>query len=111
MVPGSGEILIITTIADPEHAEAFARGLVERKLAACVSCLPGATSFYHWESDGITRDTEIVLLIKTHRDRLYEIERYFEDEHPYELPECLVFDIAVLSKSYRDWMHTELSGK
>ena len=79
MVTGNGEILVLTTVANPEHAEIFARGLVDRKLAACVSCLPGVTSFYHWQDEGITRDTELILLIKTHRDRLYEIERYFED--------------------------------
>ncbi len=110
MVPASGEILVVTTVADPEHAESFARRLVERKLAACVTCLPGATSFYHWEDEGITRDTELVLLIKTHRDRLYEIERFFEDEHPYELPEFLVFDVALLSKGFRDWLLREISA-
>jgi periplasmic divalent cation tolerance protein len=111
MISGNGEIIILTTVADPGHAETFAQGLVERKLAACVSCLPGALSFYRWEKKGITRDTELVLLIKTHRDRLYEIQRYFEDEHPYELPEFLVFDISMLSRGYRDWMLSEISGK
>lgn len=111
MEPGNGEILILTTIADPEHAETFARGLVEHKLAACVSCLPQATSFYHWEDDGITRDTEILLYIKTHRHQIPAIERYFEEEHPYELPEFLVFDVAGLSAGYRDWMLREIYAK
>jgi periplasmic divalent cation tolerance protein len=111
LVEGSGEVLLITTVADAEHAETFARSLVENKLAACVSCLPGATSFYHWEDNGITRDTEHVLLIKTHYDRLADIERFFEDEHPYELPELLVLEINALSKSYRDWMLDEIAGR
>lgn len=109
MLTGDGEILVLTTISDPGHAEKFARGLVERKLAACVNCLPGALSLYHWEKEGITRDTELVLLIKTHRDRLNDIDRYFEEEHPYEVPEFIVFEIAQLSKSYRDWMRGEIS--
>ena len=109
MVNGNGEIVILSTIADAAQAERFAQGMIERKLAACVSCVPNALSFYHWETDGVTRDTEVVLLIKTHRDRLYDVKRYFETEHPYDLPEFLVFDIAVLSRAYRDWINTEIS--
>ena len=108
MEKGNGEILIRTTEADPEHAELFARGLVERKLAACVTCLPNATSFYHWEEQQITRDVEIVLLIKTHHNQLAQVEQYFEAEHPYELPECLVLEVSALSAGYRNWMLHEL---
>ena len=111
MEQGNGEIVVLTTVADPDHAEAFARGLVERKLAACVTCVPNATSFYHWENEGITRDTEIVLLIKTHRQLLPGIEHYFDAEHPYDLPEFLIFDVSTLSSAYRDWMMRELYTK
>src|SRR5512142_2495249 len=109
MVEGSGEIVILTTMADPAQAETFAHGLVERKLAACVTCMPGATSFYHWDKEGVTRDFELVLLIKTHRDRLADVRHYFEHEHPYELPEFLVLNVDQLSEGYRDWMRREIS--
>ena len=65
MQKGHGEILIITTIDQLDKAEALARGLIEKKLAACVTRLPGARSSYRWESDEIKDETEVLLFIKS----------------------------------------------
>ncbi len=102
------ELIVLTTVADKEQAAAFGRGAVERHLAACVTCLPGAFSFFRWESDAVGEESEIVLLIKTHRQRLAELEEYFTAEHPYELPEFIVLKPAAVSELYGVWMRSEL---
>jgi len=106
-VKHNGELLILTTMAEAERAAAFARGLVEARLAACVSVLPGATSFYRWKSETISEDREIVLLIKTHRQKLSEVEAYFREQHPYECPEFVVLD-AAMSEGHGGWLRGEL---
>ena len=108
MEKSNGEIIIKTTLVDRAHAEEFARGLLTRRLAACVSCLPGALSLYRWESEEITEETEYMIWIKTHRTKLAEIEAYFKDEHPYTVPELLVIDIAGIDPAYREWMQKEM---
>lgn len=108
MKTANGELLILTTVAGEVHAADFARGAVERRLAACVSVLPKVTSRYFWESEVMTEDEEVILLLKTHRDKLPALEKYFEDEHPYEVPEFLVFAADGISEKYANWMRDEL---
>ena len=102
------ELVIVTTVSDAEEARSLARGLLDARLAACVSCLPGARSFFRWKSEEITEEHEHVLLIKTHRSRLAQIEQFFAACHPYECPEFLVIEADAISPDYRAWMHREL---
>ncbi|MCC6475792.1 divalent-cation tolerance protein CutA [bacterium] len=104
MQKGHGEILIITTIDQLDKAEALARGLIEKKLAACVTRLPGARSSYRWESDEIKDETEVLLFIKSHHMRLGEIEQYFKENHPYSVPEILVFSVDEIAPEYSRWL-------
>jgi len=104
----SGELLVLTTVADNAQAAAFANSLLENHLAACVTVLPGALSFFRWEGKLHSAEPEQVLLIKTCRDRLTDLEKYFEKNHPYDCPELLVFEVAALSKAYADWMKEQL---
>ncbi len=108
MAKGHGEILILTNIDHTDKAIDFARGLVEKRLAACVTRLPGANSMYRWESTEITDEPEVILLIKTHHTRLSEIEKYFEAEHPYSVPELLVFEVDQIGDAYRGWLMKEI---
>ncbi|MCB9357654.1 MAG: divalent-cation tolerance protein CutA [Calditrichaeota bacterium] len=108
MAKGHGELLIITTIDHAHKAEAFSRGLVEQRLAVCVTRLPGASSMYRWESNEVTDNAEIVLLIKTHHARLTEVEKYFAEAHPYTVPEILVFEIDEIGEAYRAWLTKEI---
>lgn len=108
MAKGHGEILILTTIDHDAKAIELSRGLLEKKLAACVTRLPGAHAMYRWESTEITDNPEVVLLIKTHRMRLNEIERFFEEEHPYTVPELLVFEANEIGEAYRGWLMKEV---
>jgi len=108
MEPGRGEIIIYTTVAGEDQARDFARGLVERRLVACVSAISGVMSRYFWQSEAMTEDHEVLLLLKTHRDKLPDLERYFADEHPYEVPEFLVVEAVGVSAPYREWMRAEM---
>ncbi|MFZ5432622.1 MAG: divalent-cation tolerance protein CutA [Calditrichota bacterium] len=108
MENGNGERLVLTTFDDAEHAAEFARGLVAARLAACATLIPGGRSFYRYQSAEIRDDAELLLLIKTHRDRLTALEAYFRTHHPYDCPELIVLEISALAEPYRDWLRKEL---
>lgn len=110
MLESAGEVIVLTTVGKSEQAEALAASIVEKRLAACVTVISGGLSFFRWKGQNV-KETELVLLIKTHRDKLSELQSHFEREHPYEVPEFVVLDVAGLSESYGKWMHEELELK
>lgn len=108
MLRADGQILVLTAVASAEQAAALADALVQNRVAACVTCLPGGVSFYCWQGKRYSAEPEQVLLIKTHRDKLSELESFFKTHHPYECPELLVFDAANVSEAYGGWMREQL---
>lgn len=76
----------------PAAANDVARGLVERRLAACVNVVPGVTSFYRWEGK-LTEDSECTLLVKTRAALMEELTRAVKELHPYTVPEVIALPI------------------
>ncbi|MFO8239111.1 MAG: divalent-cation tolerance protein CutA [Prochlorococcaceae cyanobacterium] len=94
-------VLVLTTEADQERAEALARALLERRLAACVSLQP-LLSLYHWQGR-LERGTEVQLLIKTLAHRLGALEEAVRDLHSYSTPEWIHWP-ARCSAGYGAWL-------
>jgi periplasmic divalent cation tolerance protein len=97
---------VLTTAPDVGVAEMLARTLVEERLAACVNVIPGVRSIYRWEG-ALQDDSEVVLVIKSHRNRTQALAARIKDLHPYELPEVLVLPVSGGSAPYLDWIATE----
>jgi len=95
-------VLVLTTLGADADAPAFARTLIEERLAACVNVLPAMTSIYRWKGS-IDQEREQQLLIKTAVDRLEALAARFRELHPYELPEFIVLD-AEASTAYAEWI-------
>ena len=100
------EVVLLTTV--PKGKEGLARDLVERKLAGCVSLFP-VKSVYVWKGS-IEGAEEVQMLIKTTEEKLKEIEAFFEESHPYEVPELILIRGEFLGK-YREWLHESLCGE
>jgi periplasmic divalent cation tolerance protein len=107
MQAANGEILILTTVETDAQASVLARGLLEARLVACVTCLPGR-SFFRWQSTTVHESPEVMLLLKSHREKLSSIEKYFATAHPYECPEMIVVAVEQLAESYGAWMNAEM---
>jgi periplasmic divalent cation tolerance protein len=97
-----GYVMAVTTI-EPEKGRDLASGLVEEGLAACVQVIPTVESFYVWQGK-VESDAEAVLLCKTHREKLPEIERHFETHHGYDVPELIAVPISAGLDSYISWI-------
>jgi periplasmic divalent cation tolerance protein len=95
--------LVLTTFANAENAAKAVRTLVDEQVAACGTILPGARSIYRWK-DAIEDSAEAVVLLKTSVERFPMLEERLRAIHPYETPEIVALDPAVVSKDYADWV-------
>jgi periplasmic divalent cation tolerance protein len=100
---GSDIVFVLTTLGADSNASAFARTLIEERLAACVSALPPMTSVYRWKGE-IEEAREQQLLIKTTAGCLTALEARFATLHPYELPEFVVIRPESAARLYVEWL-------
>jgi periplasmic divalent cation tolerance protein len=101
-------IVVLTNLPDKEAAMRLARGLVERRLAACVNVLAECTSVYRWKG-AVETAAEVPVLIKTRSGRYPEIEATIRELHPYELPEIVAVPVQLGSDEYLQWVAEETS--
>ena len=95
--------IVLMTAPDLEVGKRLARALVERKLAACVNLVPGATSIYTWQAQ-IEEAAEVMLVAKTTADRIAALEAAVAELHPYDVPEVVVLDAVHVEAKYRAWL-------
>lgn len=102
-------LLILCTCPDDACAERIATLLVEQRLAACVNRIGGVVSTYRWKGS-VERGAEVLLLIKTARERYPALRDAIVAAHPYELPEVIAVDIALGLDRYLAWIGAETSS-
>ena len=102
-------VLVLTTIAAETDGPAFARTLVEERLAACVNVCPPMTSVYRWKGQ-VEQDREQQVVIKTTTDRLAALEARIRELHTYELPEFLVVAADQGSAAYLEWVRESVGS-
>lgn len=95
--------LVLTTCPNRVDAESLAHALVEERLAACVNLVTGVHSIYRWEGKIETTD-EVLLVIKTTRDRLGTLTLRITELHSYEVPEVLVASVEDGAARYLEWL-------
>src|SRR4026209_2582941 len=94
---------VLTTLPADVDSVAFARGIVEERLAACVNLLSPMESVYRWE-EGIEQETERQVIMKTSRERVVAPWERVRDLHPYDVPEFIVLPIVDGNDAYLRWV-------
>jgi periplasmic divalent cation tolerance protein len=94
---------VLTTLPADADAGAFARALVEERLAACVNLLAPMESVYRWDGK-VEREPERQLILKTSRARIDALWERVRQLHPYDVPEFLVLPIVDGSDAYLRWL-------
>jgi len=103
----SETLLVLSTCGERGEAEALAEALVADRLAACVNVLPGVRSVYEWQGR-IERSEEVLLLIKTTREKFAALEAAIRARSSYELPEVLAVPVSG-SADYLRWVAASVS--
>ena len=96
-------VMVLTTLPADADGPAFARGIVEERLAACVNLLPPMESVYRWEAE-VAQETERQVIIKTSRERVVALWERVRELHPYDMPEFLVLPIVDGNDAYLRWI-------
>jgi periplasmic divalent cation tolerance protein len=103
----AGEFVVaLTTLGNLEQARALVRRLVDERLIACGTIVPGATSVYRWRGQ-VKEEEEVVVLLKTARSRWGALEAAVKAQHPYEVPELLALPVTAGLDRYLEWIDSE----
>jgi periplasmic divalent cation tolerance protein len=96
---------VLVTAPDLEEARHLVGVLLDQKLIACANLLPGVESHFTW-NDRREQSTEVLLLLKTHPDRLEALRDLLLAQHSYDCPEILALPADSLNDRYTDWVTT-----
>ena len=107
-MPNTDALVVLTTVATPDEALTLVRTLLERRLIACGSLIPGARSLYRWDNK-IADESEVLVLLKTRGACLKAIESVFTQHHPYKVPELLALPVTAGAEKYLGWLDKETS--
>jgi len=101
-------MIVLTTCGSDEDANALARVLVERRLAACVNAVSRVTSTYRWKGE-VQQEQETLLLIKTTAPRLAALEQAIREQSKYELPEFIALPVRAGAAEYLGWVRESVA--
>lgn len=105
IAPKHNFVIVQTAIDDNNLADELARSIIEKRLAACVQCVP-ITSTYRWKGS-IERSGEFLLLAKTRASLAGGLTDFIRARHPYELPEIIVTPVSAGLAEYLEWVAGE----
>lgn len=100
-------VVVLCTAPDEHCARQLAASVLEAELAACVTLLPGARSFYRWEGK-LEQQSEVQLVIKSDASHQHALLQQLKQHHPYQTPELLVLPVLGGDGDYLTWLNASL---
>ncbi|MFQ5460080.1 MAG: divalent-cation tolerance protein CutA [Anaerolineae bacterium] len=97
-----------TTLGSRAEADALARLLVERRLAACVQVLGPVASVYRWRGS-VEAAEEWICLVKTPAKAYPSLEAAIRKHHSYETPEIVALSMAAGLGEYLAWLDAQVA--
>jgi periplasmic divalent cation tolerance protein len=107
-MPHTDALVVLTTVSSDDEAVRLVRALLDRRLIACGTLLPGARSIYRWQGK-VADEREVLLLLKTRSARLEPLQQAFKELHPYKVPELLALSVDTGLEKYIEWINGETS--
>jgi len=96
-------ISVFVTVPDKKTSKKIVDSVLNRKLAACASVLGGVSSSYWWKGK-IESSKELMLIMKTVKSKFKKLEKDIKENHPYDTPEIIAFDIVAANADYLKWI-------
>lgn len=102
-------ILVTTTFDNKEEADKVIKILLEKRLVSCCQT-SNITSSYHWKGNIETAE-EFLVQMKSKKSLYKEIEEIILNNHSYETPQIVCYDIEGGFKDYLNWIEEETINK
>ena len=100
-------IVIFITAGNRKEAKRIADSLLRKKLAACINIVDRIESFFWWQKK-IDSNKEVLLIVKSRKDKLQKIITCVKSAHSYEVPEIIALPIVGGYKPYLNWINDSL---
>jgi periplasmic divalent cation tolerance protein len=102
----AAHLLAFATAPTAEAGRLLVRRLVELRLVACGTVVPGGVSIYRWRG-AIEEQDEVLVILKTTAERWPELEETLPGLHPYEVPELIALPVVRGHAPYLRWLREE----
>jgi periplasmic divalent cation tolerance protein len=96
-------VTVFITAPSLGAAEKLALGILQAKLAACASILPGVHSLFWWKGDIESAD-ETLIICKTRMALSEQLTEFVKRNHEYDVPEVVVLPIIDGNPDYLEWL-------
>ena len=98
-------IMITTTFDNKNEANKISDLLLKERLVSCCQ-ISNITSYYHWKGK-IEHTEEYLLQMKSKKELYNQIEKIILENHSYETPQLVAYDIIDGYKEYLNWIGEE----
>lgn len=100
-------IVVLITTKDTKEAQKIAKGLLNKKLVACVNTIAGVNSFFWWNGK-IDKAKEVLLMAKTRKSHFSKIVKEVKRLHSYDVPEVIALPVAAGNQDYLKWIEQSI---
>jgi len=95
--------VVFVTAPNTDVAQEIVHTVINERLAACGTILPGARSIYRWQGAVESAD-EIQVILKTTTENVTKLIARVTELHPYEVPEIIAIEISAGLPAYLAWI-------
>jgi periplasmic divalent cation tolerance protein len=106
--PAATHLVAFTTAPSAEEGRRLARALVERRVVACGTVIPGGVSVYRWRG-AVEEQAEVLVVLKTTAERWPDLAAALPGLHPYEVPELIALPVSQGHGPYLRWVSEQTS--
>lgn len=100
-------LVVLVSCANSLQAKRIAKSLVATKLVACVNIIPKIESVFFWQGK-LDSAKEVLLILKTKREKLSLIKKLIISLHSYQVPEIIAMPIVAGYRPYLKWIDESL---
>lgn len=106
-------ILVYTTWESEKQAKKAGEHLLKKRICACINIYPEMHPIFWWppKQNLIDESKEVVMIIKTLKNKYEELEKEIYKIHPYEVPCIIAIPTYKVNKDYLDWIKGEIEFK
>ena len=95
--------IVLVTAPDLKSARKIAKAALTARLVACANLVPRIESHYWWQGK-LEKGAEVLIIFKTEKTKLPELEKNVIANHPYDTPEFITIPISAGNQRYLDWI-------
>jgi periplasmic divalent cation tolerance protein len=95
--------IVLVTAPNRKVARQLATIALKSRLVSCANLVPGIESHYWWKGK-IDSATEVLIIFKTIRAHLSQLEKLVLENHPYDTPEFVVLPLTGGNERYLEWL-------